>query len=244
MPDPVDQLLRILGQIVLYGGGGAAVAYGLFQYLGKSWIENKFAKSLEEFKHQQAIEVQRLRVEIESMLSGALRLQELEFKVLPEAWRLLDNAYGLARWVTASYTEYPSIEGMSHAELLEYFSKAYPELLDSQVQKIIAATGRDRDQRFHELISWQRLNRAKKGVNELETYTAANGLFLPPALKKQFLEIIPVLRTAVITVETGQQVKDYKMRGSASADLETVAPLHKAIEKAIEDRLHSHARHE
>jgi hypothetical protein len=241
---PGEQLFQFLGKVALYGGGSVALAFAVFRYLGKSWIENKFAKSLEEFKHEQVIEVQRLRVEIESMLSGALKLQELEFKVLPEAWKRLDDAYGLACWITASFQEYPSIEGMTDTELLEYFSKAHPDLLDSQVTRIIGASGRDRDDRFHELISWQRLNRARKAVGELETYVAGNGLFLPPTLKAKFLEIIPIIRGAITTTETSQQFKDYKMRRGAGTDLATVAPLHKAIEKAIEDRLHSHARHE
>jgi hypothetical protein len=78
------------------------------------------------------------------MLSGALKLQELEFEVLPKAWRYLDDAYGLARWVTGSYQEYPSIEGMSDPDLLEYSSKTHPDLLNSQVEKIVDARGKER----------------------------------------------------------------------------------------------------
>src|ERR1700729_4202931 len=95
--DAVDQALKYFGSLVLSASAGGAVAFGLFRFLGKSWVESKFAERLEAFKHQQALEIQRLRVEIESMLSGALKLQELEFEVLPEAWKRLDDAYGLAR---------------------------------------------------------------------------------------------------------------------------------------------------
>jgi hypothetical protein len=35
-------IFEVLGKIFVYGGGGVAVAYLLFQYLGKAWIENKF----------------------------------------------------------------------------------------------------------------------------------------------------------------------------------------------------------
>jgi hypothetical protein len=241
--DTVDIILQYFAKLLLVGGGAAAVAYALFRYLGKNWIESKFAERLQSLKHDQAIELQRLRVQIESMLSGALKLQELEFKVLPEAWKKLDDAFALLSWVTSSYQEYPKIEGMTDGELLEYFSKAHPELLDSQVTRIIAARpGRDRDDRFHELLSWQRLNRAKKAIGELEFHIAGNGLFLPPKLKSQFLEIIPKLRGALISAESSQQFKDYKMLRGAGTDLAAVAPLHKAIEKAIEDRLHSHAK--
>ena len=89
-----DAVFRLVGEVVAYGGGAAAVAYLVFQFLGKSWIESKLAQRLEQHKHQQALEIQRLRVEIDAMLSGALKLQEREFATLPEAWAKLDEAYG------------------------------------------------------------------------------------------------------------------------------------------------------
>src|SRR3989442_1732393 len=96
----IDVILKFIGEVVLYGGGSAACAYLLFQFLGKSWIENKFAQRLEAYKHQQQLELQHLKVEIESMLSGALKMQEREFQVLPEAWKKLDDAFGTTNWAT------------------------------------------------------------------------------------------------------------------------------------------------
>ena len=71
-----EQVLKFLGEVLIYGGTAAAIAYLLFQYLGKTWIENKFAQRLDQLRHQQALELQRLRVEIDSLLSGVLKLQE------------------------------------------------------------------------------------------------------------------------------------------------------------------------
>jgi len=77
-----DYFFKFLGEVIAYGGGAAAIAYILFQYLGKKWIENKFAERLDQLKHQHALGLQRLRVEIDSMLSGTLKLQEREFQFL------------------------------------------------------------------------------------------------------------------------------------------------------------------
>jgi len=87
----VDQVLRFFGEVILYGGGSAAVAYLLFRHLGQGWIEARFAERLEAFKHEQAKELQRLKVEVESLLSGALKIQDREFAVLPEAWHKLSG---------------------------------------------------------------------------------------------------------------------------------------------------------
>jgi len=52
-----DTIFKVLGEVIAYGGGAAAVAYILFQYLGKKWIENKFAERLDQLKHQHALEL-------------------------------------------------------------------------------------------------------------------------------------------------------------------------------------------
>jgi len=44
----IDIFFKLIGNIVIYGGGAVAIAYVLFIFLGKKWIENKFATQLEE----------------------------------------------------------------------------------------------------------------------------------------------------------------------------------------------------
>lgn len=41
-----------IGKILLASGGGAAVAFGLFQLLGKNWIKHQFDKTLEQIKSE------------------------------------------------------------------------------------------------------------------------------------------------------------------------------------------------
>lgn len=102
-----DAIFKFLGEVIAYGGGAAVVAYLLFQYLGKAWIENRFAERLDQLKHEHDLELQRLRVEIDSMLSGTLKLQEREFQFLPDAWQKLDEAHGLVSWLVSPMQEYP-----------------------------------------------------------------------------------------------------------------------------------------
>ena len=39
-------ITKIIGEVVIYGGGSAAIAYGIFRFLGQKWLENKFAQNL------------------------------------------------------------------------------------------------------------------------------------------------------------------------------------------------------
>src|SRR5947209_20195095 len=115
-----DAVFAFLGQLIVFGGGGAAVAFGLFRFLGSKWIENKFAERLEQLRHTQALELQRLRVEIDSLLSGAIKLQEKEFQTLPEAWIKLDDAFGHISRLTAPYQQYADVDRLNALQLDEF----------------------------------------------------------------------------------------------------------------------------
>lgn len=48
-------LLEFLGKLVLYAGCGVAIAVGVFQFLGKSYIDHKFAAWMEVLKRVQNV---------------------------------------------------------------------------------------------------------------------------------------------------------------------------------------------
>jgi len=237
----VDQVLRFFGEVILYGGGSAAVAYLLFRHLGQGWIEARFAERLEAFKHEQAKELQRLKVEVESLLSGALKIQDREFAVLPEAWHKLNDAYSLTGWVVSPYQEYPAISRMFDDELDEFLAAS--ELLETQRSRVRATVSSSRDKTYQDIVFWHRLSKAKKAVSELQNYTISHGLFLPPPIKQQFAEMWPILWEALADIEVGHEASDSKLRSQGWKELkEKGEPLHHAIEKTIEQRLHSHAK--
>jgi hypothetical protein len=95
---------------------------------------------------------------------------------------------------------------------------------------------------FQRLIDLKNYNRARKALTQLEEYTASKGLFLPPPLKEQFREILPIIRRALISVETSVELEEYKIRREAGDALATAEPVIQSIEKEIGERLQSHAR--
>ncbi|MBL4652322.1 MAG: hypothetical protein JKY53_05580 [Flavobacteriales bacterium] len=70
MADMLTYISDLAGAVVV----STAAAYALFRFLSKKWIENKFSKSLEKFKHRQDIEINRLQLEIDTTLSGTLKI--------------------------------------------------------------------------------------------------------------------------------------------------------------------------
>ena len=232
-------ILTIVVQVLAYGSGSAAVAYLLFQYLGKSWIENKFAQRLDQVRHQQALELQRLRVEIDALLSGAIKLQEKEFAVLPEVWAKLDEAHGLVAWLVSPIQEYADIDRMNEPQLEEFL--AGPEFTESQKHEI--RTSGEKSRIYRNLRFYYRLRKVRGACGELQNCVARNGIFLPSELKDKFTKITETLWSAVVSKEVGHEANDWKIQNEGWKKInEETEPLYKSIEADIQARLQSHGR--
>lgn len=237
--DIIDWVLRQFGSLVLYAGGAATFAYFLFKLFAKQWIETQFKTKLDNLKHQHDVELQRLKVEIDSLLSGSIRLQEKEFIILPEIWGRLDDAHGRARLVLSPMQRYADLERMAEAELEEYLEgrdlRAYDKArLRESVEK---------NNLYQEIMFLTRLGDARSANRELSTYLARNGIFLPENIKSICKKIENSLWGALSSKEIGRQANDRKMEMEGWSKLENeVAPLFKTIEDHIRSRLLSHAQ--
>jgi hypothetical protein len=234
-----ETILSFLVQFIAYGGGGAAIAYLLFQFLGKSWIENKFAEKLEQHRHAQALELQRLRVEIDSMLSGAIKLQDKEFETLPEAWIKLDEAYSQVARLVSPVQQYPDLDRLSEAQLEEFF--AGTKLRESQKEEL--RHSRQKTKNYQEIIFWHRLSDVRGAIADLHNYIERNSIFLPPELKQHFEIAANDLWSSIVSKEVGHSAKDWKMESDGWDKIKKeIEPLRKTIEAAIYRRLQTHGK--
>ncbi len=234
-----EMVLSFMLKMLAYGGGAAVIAYLLFQYLGKTWIENKFAERLDQLRHQQALELQKLRVEIDSLLSGAIKLQEKEFTVLPEAWSKLDEAHGLVSWLVAPFQQYADVGRMNSTQLEEFLTST--DFTVSQKDEI--RNSKERGKTYQDIIFWYRLQKVKVAIGELQNFVARNGIFLHPELKSKFSQVAEMLWSAIISKEIGHEAKDWKMQNEGWEKIKKeTEPLYKSIENDIQARLQSHGR--
>lgn len=235
---PADLVFAFLLKMVAYGGGSAAVAYLLFQWLGKKWIENKFSQRLEQLRHQQALELQRLRVEIDAMLSGALKLQEKEFSVLPEAWEKLDEAHDLVSWLVSPLQQYADVDRMNSEQLDEFL--AGTEFTKTQQEEVRRAS--KKSSRYQEILFWHRLHQVKKAISVLQSYVARNGIFLSSEIESNFSLITTKLWEATTSKQVGHEAEDWKMQREGWEQIKNeIEPLYNQIKTEIQTRLRSHA---
>lgn len=233
----MDTIFGFFGQLIAAGGGGAVVAYLLFQYLGKSWIENKFARQIEQMRHEQSMELQRLRVEIDSLLSGAIRLQEKEFEVLPAAWEKLFEAYALVYHLSNPLYYCPNFDQLDAIQLDELLETT--DFLDSQKDKV--RNSQNKKDTYGETKFWHDLHKAQIAFSDLQRYVAHNGIFLQSELKKKFAEISSTLSSAIASnqARAGAQGWELQTQAWTKLDKET-EPLYKEIEEYIQTRLKTH----
>ena len=235
----MDLFFEIIGKIITYGGGGAAVAYLLFQYLGKSWIENKFNERLELLKHQQNIEVQRLRVEIDSLLSGVVKLQEREFEILPTAWQKLYRAQQVIKSLVSPLETYLKLDSFNSEQLEDALSQT--KFMESQKNEI--RNSKNKTEIYRELTFRYRLLDTKKVFCEYIDYFQENGVLLSPELKRKLSKASELLNSAIASKEVGRDCDNWKMQNEGWKKLENeVDPLVLEIERDIYARLQSHGK--
>ena len=221
-----EQIAQFFGVILLIMSGAVGLAFFLFRYLGKSWIESKFSERLEH-----------LRVEIDSRLSGVLKIQEKEFETLSGAWSKLDEAYAHVKDLVSPLQYIPNLDGMTAARLEEFLDETNLR----KTEKEVISQSDEKSNNYQEIIFWHRLHQVKLACSDLDKCVVRYGIFFPPNLKEKFKKIVNELNSAVLDKAMGQEEKDYKLQSEGWTRIKNeIDPLIQAIEEDIHARLQSH----
>lgn len=233
-----DDIVRFVGNLAIYGTPLVLGIGLLVRSSAERWVESYFAKRQKQFEHEQAKELQRLKVKIDTVIQGALRLQEREFKIIPESWEKVSEAFGLASWLCSPIQEYTSLRDVSEEELEEFLERS--SLWESQKAKLRVATPKSRDALWQDMDTWQRRNKVRNALSEADRFVKVNGVFLPEPLRDQFNKLIEVIWHALVSYDSGFRCspKEYTLIEKAGDKLKTEGePLHKQIEEAVRRRL-------
>jgi len=230
-----NTIIIFLGKILVYGGGGAAVAYGLFMFLGKKWIENKFSKSLEIYKHAQNKELEELRYKINTQFNRVTKIHEKEFELLPEAWLKMQDALGRISQFTSLYQEFPDLNRMSSIALDEFLDKS--KLQEYEKQELKKA--QNKIEFYQECIFGYNYAEAHKEFSEFHNFIVRNRIFFSSDLQEKFTKIDDIMWSAIIDRKVGYQAKDHEMWIKAYKQIrDEVEPIKKEIEILVQKRLH------
>jgi hypothetical protein len=232
-----EQTWAVIGQIVAAGGGGAIIAFSIFAFLGKRWIESQFEKRLEEFRSRQNQELEKYKAKIGALFNKITKIHEKEFKILPEAWYKLQNVMGKTSVVSAIFKEYPDVNLIDENDLEHWLT--VQGISEIQKKKILSAERIKRNEVYQDALFWKQLEDAFKEVYDLHNYLLFNKIFLSKdlfdafdAIDKRIIDILSDLRYSKEGREHSMYTKALdKFRKFPREDIDK-------LEKLVQKRLH------
>jgi hypothetical protein len=194
----LDTLLKLIGAIAGVGGGLVAIVYVTFKFLATKWIDNRFATSLEAFRHKHQEEIERLRFQINTQFDRMTKLHQYEFNVLPQIWSLLNDAYRGSLVLTSSLREYPDLDNMAEAQFFEFVEACR---LPSWQKKELKDTDR-KNNYYVKKIFWLELHDAKQLSDKFHDYMMKNSIFMSEEISDRFHAMDDLIRRTIIEQDT------------------------------------------
>lgn len=232
-----EAILQFLGRVLAYGGGGAAAAYLFFTFLGKKWIDSRFAERLETTKLELNKELEETRYRINSLFNRVTKIHEKEFEVLPEAWHKMQNALGRISSFTSLFQQYPDINRMSPQELQEFLAKSI--IYEYEKQELLQAG--DKLSYYQDKMFWHELRAVEEAFFDFHNYIVTNQIFLSLDLQEQFTKADDIMLSAIVERKVGHEAGDKQMWYKAYKKIkEEINPIRDTIEKLVQIRLHYH----
>ena len=193
----VIEALTVAGALASWLGitalASALAALALFKWLGSKWIENKFSKSLEEYKADQGRELERLRHKINSAFDRTRRLHDREFETLPELWAKLTESYTSACAYVSVFKSYADINRLDDEALDEFLNGTNFR----EFEKRDVKNAHDKQAVFSKLHNFYQHEVTMRKLVELDNVFRTKGIFIKPELEEKFSAMIHSIHRAV-----------------------------------------------
>ena len=232
-----DELVKMILGLLAYAGVSALTVMALAKIFGESWIRSHFESKVEVVRHLNTVEIEKLRIEIQSLLSGKIRLQDWDFTIFPEAWRKLNLSLRALQRASSPMKYLPDLEKMDEYELDEFlegvdFSAAAKKKIKSSSEKT---------KTFDNYNTWKKIADVEDAIVEFKTYVDNQSIMMSDQLKAKFEEVAQEMWSALITKRVGHEAKDWKMQTDAWKDLnDKVIPLVNEIRTSVHEKLRAH----
>jgi hypothetical protein len=235
----MDNALGLLITILGAGGGGALVAYLLCKSLGEKWIDSKFSKALEKQKYHQSLELQKLKIQIDALLSGRLKMQEHEFQILPELWNALYEMQMSLGHLVSDFRIEPTLRGLTHEELENFLEQSSLNAYHKQQMR----ESSDKVACFRSIVYQLDFLRTNTLVRDFDQVLAKGGIFLPPDVKEKCKKISFEANSIMFRRHLGYDPNGTNLEDKCKSNFDSkIVPLFDEVERDIQSRLVSHGQ--
>ena len=231
----IESLWQYVGQVVVLGGGGVAVGFALFKFLGEKWLDGKFAERLQTLKAAQDEQFRHVQSFIDREIHRARKLYDREFETLSEAWKLFCASYnnGLATGTDM----YPQLLRYSKAELSDFLDTTAMRSFEKE-----EVLGMDSERWTEHFRRWSNFQRLRSYWDVRRTFTdflSANAIFWSPGIKEKFVALDALIGVSIAEMQQRLELTEYHSFDAATK-LHRDGPVLKAqLEDVIQQRLWS-----
>ncbi|WP_146744864.1 hypothetical protein [Herbaspirillum rubrisubalbicans] len=175
------------------------VAYGTAKFLmskyAEQWIKNKFDVSLETLRHEQAKTMSMLKIDVDSVLAGRIKIQEREFESLGTAWQMLSDLMVVMSGFMAPGRIESSFARFSDADWTEFLERHGAQLSEIDKRRILGSA--NRSEAYHEVEYWRELGECARLENDVRIYLAKFGIFMPAEIVTRMEEIALAAKSVI-----------------------------------------------
>jgi hypothetical protein len=225
---------HFLIELIVAGGGGAAIAYLVVKTFGDKWLDHKFKERLENLKHEQTKEIEAARQKVQALFSRISKIHEREFEVLPKAWFLLHEAHGKAATLMTAFREISNFPTMGDEAFEEYLQMS--EL--SPHERDDFRSSADRMAWYQKYQFRKELHDASEAQRIFHNYIIENRIFMTKPLQTQFTMVAHTLATALVEHRLWKEGMNTKYYESSTGKVTGLKTQIEEIERGVQERLH------
>jgi hypothetical protein len=200
--DDFANLLKVAG---IAAPAGAFVAWAVFRYLGKKWLDARFEERLQRLKHEQNAEIEHVRFRINEMLDRRIKLHQKSLEVLPLCWAKAAEAFQEAHRSLAALRQYPDIGRLDDARFEAFLeASSLHEVQKDELRSAADPTARQK--RFQKISNAEQAYKAKVKLTEFQDYLFTNKIFMSATIKDLFDQLQRLLADALLEDQINGEV--------------------------------------
>lgn len=240
-----DAIFAWIGKAIVFLAPVGFIAVGFGKTYIDKWLTRRFQGQLDNLKHVQAQEIERLRAKIAGMLDRATKLHQHEFEVLPLVWDKLTTMMGSAVAVVSLWQEYAPVGRMTPQELEAVLDQT--SFADHEKAELRGLEHGKRDALFARYRDRDRLQTAFNDRADFHNTVIQRGIFIEPPLRKKLIELSVLIVAALYQQQDfNDPENDQPKTRARSENADNVRVKGKAlvdeIEAVISDRLWNAAK--
>jgi hypothetical protein len=173
-------------------GGCIGAALLLPTKLGEVLIKFRSDRNLEEFKAQQARELEALRERLNHLGDRGKRANELEFNAIAAVWEKFIEAYTATDAAIISFVQIPDLNTMNGDERDKYLETT--ELSPSQKEQVRSSA--DPTDMLSKNLIWRQIATAGEQIFLAHKAIRRERIFLPEDLRLEFMRMLDIVSGA------------------------------------------------